>query len=71
MLTLPPQPPHPTLLPNAALQSELGDVVYAEMPEVGASFSAGDRMAIVESVKVRTAGWLAGWGQQCWGPASV
>lgn len=32
-------------------QSELGDVVYAEMPEVGASFSAGDRMAIVESVK--------------------
>lgn len=37
----------------ACVQSELGDVVYAEMPEVGASFSAGDRMAIVESVKVR------------------
>lgn len=39
---------------GASVQGELGDVVYAEMPEVGASFSAGDRMAIVESVKVRS-----------------
>ena len=32
-------------------QSELGDVVFVELPEVDASFHQGDRMAVVESVK--------------------
>lgn len=32
-------------------QSELGDVVYVELPEVDASFHQGDQMAVVESVK--------------------
>ncbi|MEO1029308.1 MAG: glycine cleavage system protein GcvH [Pseudomonadota bacterium] len=30
---------------------QLGDVVFVEVPEVGASFGAGDDMAVVESVK--------------------
>jgi glycine cleavage system H protein len=29
----------------------LGDVVFVETPEVGASFSMGDEMGVVESVK--------------------
>ncbi|MFV0338917.1 MAG: glycine cleavage system protein GcvH [Chthoniobacterales bacterium] len=32
-------------------QAELTDVVYAEPPQPGASFSAGDVAAVVESVK--------------------
>ncbi len=32
-------------------QSELGDVVYVDLPEVGAEISAGDSIAAVESVK--------------------
>jgi glycine cleavage system H protein len=32
-------------------QEQLGDLVYVEVPEVGAAFSAGDPCAIVESVK--------------------
>lgn len=32
-------------------QSELGDVVFVELPEVDASFHQGDQMAVVESVK--------------------
>ena len=32
-------------------QSQLGDVVYVELPEVGKSFAAGDEAAGVESVK--------------------
>lgn len=32
-------------------QIELGDVVFVELPEVGATFSAGDAFANVESVK--------------------
>ncbi len=32
-------------------QSELGDVVYVDLPEVGATFAAGDSIAVVESVK--------------------
>ena len=32
-------------------QSELGDVVFVELPEIGDSFSAGDACAVVESVK--------------------
>jgi glycine cleavage system H protein len=32
-------------------QSQLGDVVFVELPEVGKSFAAGDEAAVVESVK--------------------
>lgn len=32
-------------------QKALGDVVFVELPEVGATFSAGDEVAVVESVK--------------------
>lgn len=32
-------------------QSELGDMVFVELPEVGHVFTAGDECAVVESVK--------------------
>lgn len=32
-------------------QSQLGDVVYVELPEVGRKVTPGDDMAVVESVK--------------------
>ncbi len=32
-------------------QSELGDVVYVELPEVGSTVAAGDAIGAVESVK--------------------
>jgi len=32
-------------------QEQLGDVVFVELPEVGADISAGDQVAVVESVK--------------------
>jgi len=32
-------------------QSALGDIVFVELPEVGASFNKGDDAAVVESVK--------------------
>lgn len=32
-------------------QSELGDVVFVELPEVGASFTAGQSFGVIESVK--------------------
>jgi glycine cleavage system H protein len=32
-------------------QDSLGDVVYVELPEVGASYAAGDTFGAVESVK--------------------
>ena len=32
-------------------QDALGDVVFIELPEVGASFGAGDALGVVESVK--------------------
>ena len=32
-------------------QSQLGDVVYVELPEVGKNFAAGEEAAVVESVK--------------------
>jgi len=32
-------------------QDSLGDVVYVELPEVGATLSAGDEAGVVESVK--------------------
>ena len=32
-------------------QGQLGDVVYVEMPQVGADIARGDNVAVVESVK--------------------
>jgi glycine cleavage system H protein len=32
-------------------QSQLGDVVYVELPEIGKKVTAGDEAAVVESVK--------------------
>ncbi|MBK5912016.1 glycine cleavage system protein H [Rhodothalassium salexigens] len=32
-------------------QEQLGDVVFVELPEVGAEFAKGDEVAVVESVK--------------------
>ena len=32
-------------------QSQLSDLTFVELPEVGAAFSAGDEIAVVESVK--------------------
>jgi glycine cleavage system H protein len=32
-------------------QDELGDIVFVELPEVGATFAAGDSFGTVESVK--------------------
>ena len=32
-------------------QGQLGDVVFVELPEAGASFAKGDEAAVVESVK--------------------
>lgn len=32
-------------------QSQLGDIVFVELPEVGKSFAMGDEAAVVESVK--------------------
>jgi glycine cleavage system H protein len=32
-------------------QEQLGDVVFVELPEVGTKVSAGDQVAVVESVK--------------------
>lgn len=36
---------------TAYAQDQLGDVVYVELPEVGATVEAGDALAVVESVK--------------------
>lgn len=32
-------------------ENQLGDIVFVELPDVGAEFSQGDDMAVVESVK--------------------
>ena len=32
-------------------QSQLGDVIFLELPEVGAKLAAGDKFGVVESVK--------------------
>lgn len=32
-------------------QSQLGDLVFVQLPEVGAHFAVGDEMAVIESVK--------------------
>lgn len=45
-----PSDPRPSSTP---FQSELGDVVYVEVPEVGATLSKGANLGVVESVKVR------------------
>jgi len=34
------------------VQSELGDVVYVELPEVGSDVTKGETFGVVESVKV-------------------
>jgi len=36
---------------SAHAADELGDVTYVEFPEIGAEFSQGDTMLVVESVK--------------------
>ncbi|WP_420431327.1 glycine cleavage system protein GcvH [Hyphobacterium sp.] len=36
---------------TAYAAEQLGDVVFVELPEIGASFDQGDEMAVVESVK--------------------
>jgi glycine cleavage system H protein len=33
-------------------QEQLGDLVYIQLPDVGASFAQGDEAAVIESVKV-------------------
>lgn len=35
-------------------QENMGDMVYVELPEVGATFDSGDECAVVESVKAAT-----------------
>ncbi len=42
---------HATIGITDHAQSELGDVVYVELPEVGASFRSGDPIGSLESVK--------------------
>lgn len=32
-------------------QSQLGDVVFVELPEIGTEFAVGDEVAVIESVK--------------------
>ena len=32
-------------------QNALGDIVFVQLPDVGASFAAGDEAAVIESVK--------------------
>jgi|SRR5690554_1104588 len=36
---------------SAYAQEQLGDIVFVELPSVGASFKKGDEAAVVESVK--------------------
>ena len=36
---------------SAYASKQLGDVVFVELPEIGASFDKGDEAAVVESVK--------------------
>lgn len=36
---------------TAFAQSQLGDVVFVELPEIGAQIAAGKRFSVVESVK--------------------
>ena len=41
------------LTSSSRCQGELGDVVYVELPQVGATMTAGSTFGVVESVKVR------------------
>ena len=36
---------------SAHATSELGDITFVEIPEIGAEFSQGDALSVVESVK--------------------
>ena len=38
---------------HSVVQSELGDVVYVELPEAGSEVKKGETFGVVESVKVR------------------
>jgi glycine cleavage system H lipoate-binding protein len=40
------------------VQSELGDVVYVELPEAGSEVKKGETFGVVESVKVGISGFL-------------
>ena len=40
-------------------QGQLGDVVFAELPEVGQKYSKGDEVAIVESAKAASEVYVA------------
>eukprot|EP00775_Hariotina_reticulata_P012911 gene12911-13038_t len=42
-------------------QSELGEVVYVELPEVGSTVSKGETFAVVESVKANNDPYGDGW----------
>lgn len=44
--------PSPHRLILLFVQSELGDVVYVELPEVGSEVKQGETFGVVESVKV-------------------
>jgi glycine cleavage system H protein len=44
-------------------QSQLGDVVFVELPEIGKSFAAGDEAAVVESVKAASEVYAPASGQ--------
>ena len=47
--------PLPPVCPPS-LQTELGDLIHAELPEVGSAIVAGEQFGVVESVKVRKRG---------------
>ena len=40
------------------VQAELGDIVYVELPEVGAEVKQGEQFGVIESVKVSASGQL-------------
>ena len=44
-------------------QDALGDIVYIELPEVGAGVDAGAEVAVIESGKSRIGYLLAGFGR--------
>ena len=48
---LSPPPPLSPAPPHTPSQSELGDVVYVELPEVGSQVTKGESFGVVESVK--------------------
>ena len=58
----PPRASPPRPRPSSSLQSELGDVVYVELPEVGSEVKKGETFGVVESVKVSPRSHCAGGG---------